>query len=157
MTKKMVKLETIFVVLACYASYIHCYKITNHNILSMGIEWIPSVNTSLWYSPLDKCILANSSSTNIEVIVEDCQKKTGLYNQVPRCTVGNAWRGPARSPFCASEDIPYSQRSFFYSALRGFDDPSKQPLRQFFKKLATKKGSMLLIGALLLSFDFFSI
>jgi hypothetical protein len=114
-----------------------------------GPSWVPSVNMSKWYTALDMCILNNSSRVDIDFIIEDCKKDTenaGSMMQVPRCTVGNAWRGPAKSPFCSAEDIPYTERSHFRNSISGYDDPSQSPLEEFFTKLSRKKGALLLIG-----------
>lgn len=109
-------------------------------------NWVRSVNTSAWYSSLDLCILQNTSRVDVDIILHDCQARHPQPAQVPRCTVGNAWRGPAKAPFCSSQDIPYSERTQLVEAVDGFDDPSQRPLYHFFRKLALKKGSVILIG-----------
>jgi hypothetical protein len=110
-------------------------------------EWVPSVNLSTWYTPLDQCILQNDTRLDIDLIISDCRERIPQSDlQVPRCTVGNAWRGPQKSPFCAAEDIPYTERTHFRNAIKGYDDPSQRPLEEFFMKLARRKGALLLIG-----------
>ena len=111
-------------------------------------EWSASVNLTKWYTALDLCIINNSSRVSIDIIIDNCQKQTGISpsKQPHRCTVGNAWRGPSKAPFCSSEDLAYSDRTHFKNAIVGFDDPSQAPLKELFLKLKARNGALLLIG-----------
>lgn len=116
-------------------------------VTSRNFYWTPSSNTSKWYSPLDLCLLSNSSKIQIEVIMADCRRKVteAVASKMPvRCTLGNSW--PSSSGFCSSLDMPYTERDTFQNAAIGYDDPSSHPLRNFFRQLSKEKGSVLLIG-----------
>ena len=112
-------------------------------------EWINSQNLTQWMTPLDLCLLANDSTLPVEEMMYDCElkiKAQGFRGQFlpTRCRAGNSW--PSKGGFCAAKDIPYAQRENFRRAIRGYDDPTQQPLRTLFSKLSKERGALLLVG-----------
>ena len=112
-------------------------------------EWVNSQNLTQWMTPLDLCLLANDSIATIEEIMDGCELK--IQAQVPsyrflptRCRAGNSW--PSKGGFCSPKDIPYTKRDNFRRAVKGYDDPSQQPLRSLFMKLSHERGALLLVG-----------
>jgi hypothetical protein len=114
------------------------------------VDWISSSNLEKWYTPLDMCLLLNDTSSPIENIMMGCERKVSSANvsltafAPPRCRAGNSW--PSKGGFCSPIDIPYSQRDALRQSVKGYDDPSQQPLRKLFSKLSKEKGALLLIG-----------
>ena len=117
-----------------------------------AVQWVESVNVTRWYSPLDLCLIRNDSSLPMDAIISHCEgvaskggdKGGTAVLQPTRCRAGNSW--PSRGGFCSAVDTPYSQRISLRSALKGYDDPSRSRLREFFLSLQRQKGSLLLVG-----------
>jgi hypothetical protein len=113
------------------------------------VDWISSSNLEKWYTPLDMCLLLNDTSNSIENIMTGCERKVSSANvsiafAPPRCRAGNSW--PSKGGFCSPIDIPYSKRDALRQSVKGYDNPSQQPLRKLFSKLSKEKGALLLIG-----------
>lgn len=112
---------------------------------SGNVEWIDSQNISNWYTPMDLCILSNTSTASVESIIKHCEDRHPTLTSIPvRCRAGNSW--PSRSEYCSAEDLPFKERDAFRKTTRGMDDPSVRPLESFFSKLSKKNGAMLVIG-----------
>ena len=111
-------------------------------------QWEPSSNLDKWYTALDVCLLSNSTSSPIKSIMTDCEKKLIASDKADfkpiRCRAGNSW--PSKGGFCSSVDIPYSKRDNLRMSIKGYDDPTQQPLRKLFTSLSKEKGALLLIG-----------
>ncbi len=112
-------------------------------------SWKLSQNLSKWYSAYDLCVLQDNSTRPVDDVVNSCEKQAierGDVMKPIRCRVGNSW--PTKSGFCASEDVPYTERLFFRMVPPGdnMDDPTSQPLRQLFEQLAAERSSLLLVG-----------
>lgn len=116
---------------------------------SSSNRWHVSKHLEKWYDPYDLCVLYDNSSTPVEELTSTCEKKAigrGEKLKPIRCRVGNSW--PTKSGFCASEDVPYTERHYFrmYPPGPHMDDPSFHPLQSLFEQLASEKSSLLLVG-----------
>ena len=68
-------------------------------------EWVESQNLTAWMTPLDLCLLANSSTAPIEDIMAGCEARVRTQGAAAapllptRCRAGNSW--PSKGGFCA--------------------------------------------------------
>ena len=97
--------------------------------------WTESQNLTTWYRGFDLCMLSNRTNNTVESIMKHCEieaKARGEELLPMRCRAGNSW--PSKGEFCSSEDIPFAHRKNLQRAIIGYDDPSSQPLRDFFPR-----------------------
>lgn len=109
--------------------------------------WQQSEHLEEWYTKLDLCILSNTTTASLESIMSFCEKEAADRGETPlpvRCRAGNSW--PSKGEYCSPEDIPFSDRNNLRRAIVGYDDPSKHPLKAFFKGLAKERSSFLMVG-----------
>jgi hypothetical protein len=106
--------------------------------------WSDSNNLSKWYNSFDMCVVKNVSNDSVDSIMKHCESSVSIQLPPIRCRAGNTW--PSKSGFCSATDIPFSERKNLVRSVNGFDDPAINPLQSFFRKLATQKGALLLIG-----------
>lgn len=110
-------------------------------------HWIESHNLTSWYTGFDLCMLSDRTNNTVESIMGRCEAeatKRGETLLPMRCRAGNSW--PSKGEFCSSEDIPFAQRKNLQRAIVGYDDPTSQPLRNFFQGLANERSALLLVG-----------
>lgn len=109
--------------------------------------WAESQNLTTWYRGFDLCMLSNRTNNTVESIMQHCESEATARGETllpMRCRAGNSW--PSKGEFCSSEDIPFAHRKNLQRAIIGYDDPSAQPLRNFFQGLANERSALLLIG-----------
>lgn len=113
-----------------------------------GEAWVQSTNLQRWLHPFDLCLLKDARNISINDIEKDCMRMVAASGEASlppvRCRVGNTW--PSRSAYCDPRDIPFAQRSNLRNAVAGYDDPSKTPLKDFFRLLSARNGVLLLLG-----------
>lgn len=135
------------IVLLIVVSLLVCVVVGKNDGVNDAAEWRRSIHLEKWYQPLDLCLLGDRRNVSIDIIVKDCLSKIpkdGPPIQPVRCRVGNTW--PSRSAYCDPEDIPLADREHLLSSIQGLDDPSSNPLRDFFRILSKRKGLLLMIG-----------
>ncbi|KAJ1419895.1 hypothetical protein B484DRAFT_453246 [Ochromonadaceae sp. CCMP2298] len=106
-------------------------------------QWIPASNLSAWYSDFDLCLVHSSSNGSIDEISRQCEKQSAPKAPT-RCRAGNTW--PSQAAYCSAQDLPFSERLSMQRAQQGYDQPSAQPLRSFFGRLAQEGGALLIVG-----------
>jgi hypothetical protein len=114
-----------------------------------SLHWTPSKHLDKWYDAWDLCVLNDNTNRTVDDVTSGCEKQSIARNEKLkpiRCRVGNSW--PTKSGFCASEDLPYTDRHYFRMAPPGthMDDPSYSPLRALFEQLTIERSSLLLVG-----------
>lgn len=131
----------LFVVAAVYAIFIGPAS------ASMQQNWVDSQHLKEWYNEFDLCMIYSKSNSSIDTIMKGCeaQVKSTQHVQLPvRCRAGNSW--PSKSEYCSASDIPFYERKNFQRTVEGLDDPSSNPLAQFFRTLGQEKGALLVVG-----------
>ena len=127
--------------------------LTSNTSANGRYEWLPSQNKSKWYTQWERCILASKSKTYLKKIKNECLKElSGGEREESKaifyCKAGEAFVAD-RNVLCRTSvlDPSMSARPHFLQAVRGYDDPSRHYLKEFFAALSEKQGSLLLLGA----------
>lgn len=127
-----------------------CVEMKADPVESVTFSWRPSQHLAEWYTPFDLCIINNDTAAPHQSILQRCvelalrDSPTETQRLPMRCTAGNSW--PSRSEFCSAEDMPMSHRTNLRASLSPYDDPAAKPLESFFRRLATERGALLLVG-----------